>query len=261
MKGKIMKRILRFLPVFALLAGVFGVAATKSDSIRADAAWNDETVRIYLDKTATIAGLSWWSTDDTYIHIWDGTTNTNAKMTKVNDNLFYYDILDPTWDLFTDGTRGVEFYVYDQSSNQNQTYFTDGLYLKTNELNYFKLDSAYGSAKQSYVIQNKEVEEVIADILTLTCSSTQLQVQTVVDKYDALRAQGKTNLNTWEVDAGVTWYERLEMYADSVGATFSGSSLNFAILPQTNNIALISFIGLMGITAIAGFYFLKTKKQ
>lgn len=38
MERKIMKKILRFLPVVALLAGVFGVATTKSDSIRVDAA-------------------------------------------------------------------------------------------------------------------------------------------------------------------------------------------------------------------------------
>ena len=38
MERKIMKKILRFLPVVALLAGVFGIATTKSDSIRVDAA-------------------------------------------------------------------------------------------------------------------------------------------------------------------------------------------------------------------------------
>ncbi len=189
-------------------------------NVPVQATYNDETVRIYLDKTTTIAGLGWWKTDSTYIHIWDGVSDTYQLMTKVNDNVFYYDIVDATWDLFTESSEGVEFYVYDRSASQNQTVFTDGLYLKNNELNYFKLNSANGSAKQTYTILNKEVEEVKVEILGLSCSSTQSQVQTVVDHYNALRAQGKANLNSETVATGdVTFYQRLSYFAHRTGVT------------------------------------------
>ena len=255
-----MKKILRILPVVALLSGIFGVASTKTDSIRADAAWNDETVRIYLDKTTTIAGLGWWQTDNTYIHIWDGTTDTYELMSKLSDNVFYYDILDATWDLMIDASRGIEFYVYNRESPQNQTYFTDGLYLKTNEFNYFKLNSANESAKQSYIIQNKEVEETITSILVLNCASTPAQVQSTINMYQALRPLGKSNLNTWTVaEADVTFYQRLSYFADYNNVTMPAPT-NVPV-DSKRNVGLIMTIGAIGITALAGFYFLKSKKQ
>ena len=51
-----MKKLLKFLPVVALLAGIFGVATTKSDTIGAYAA--QQTV--YLDKTQTVEVIGWW---------------------------------------------------------------------------------------------------------------------------------------------------------------------------------------------------------
>lgn len=255
-----MKKIFIFLPVVALLAGVFGVTMIKTDSTRAEAAWTNETVRIYLDKTTTIAGLSWWQTDSTYIHIWDGTTDYYELMTKVNNNLFYFDVVDSIWDNLTDNTRGMEFYVFDQSSAQNQTFFTDGPYLKTNELNYFKLDSANATAKQSFVIQNKEVEEAITAILALTCTSTKLEVDAVVTQYNSLRPLGKSNLNTWQVGTGdVTFYQRLVYIASVAGST--PPSVQYTTNDPKHNVGLIASIGLLSLTAIAGFYFLKTKKQ
>ena len=60
MERKIMKKILRFLPVVALLAGVFGVATTKSDSIRADAAVTSADIRI------AVVRPDWWQNGNAY---------------------------------------------------------------------------------------------------------------------------------------------------------------------------------------------------
>ena len=44
-----MKKFLKFLPVVALLAGVFGVATTKSDTIGADATGLTKYLVILMD--------------------------------------------------------------------------------------------------------------------------------------------------------------------------------------------------------------------
>ncbi len=216
MSTTVFKKTTLALIGLACAAGVIfsvGMKATNSN-VDVNATYGNETVRVYLDKTTTIAGLGWWETDSTFIHIWDGSTDTYQQMGKLSSTLFYYDIVGATWDLFTNDGRGVEFYVYDRGSLQNQTEFAGGFYLKSNELNYFKLNSANGSAKQTYSLLNKEVEEVRVEILSLTCSSTQSAVQTAVDHYQALRAQGKTNLNTWTVATGdVTYFQRLSYFA------------------------------------------------
>jgi len=265
-----MKKLTKMLAAFALLVGVFGVDDNQKETTKVDAVWENEAVRVYLDKTSTIAGLGWWKTDDTFIHIWDGTINHYEKMIKVDDNLFYYEVSSDIWSKFTDATRGIEFYVYNTSSNQNQTYFTDGLYLKTNELNYFKLNSVNGSNKQSYDIKNKEVEETIEGILLLTCESTPTQVQNVVNSYNALRSIGKSNLNTWtisdEVEINgepviitVTFYERLA-YLANLKAISINPAQNILIHSKDKNLLALVVIGFVSLTSITGYYFLKTKK-
>ncbi len=257
-----MNKVFKIFPVVALFVGASFMMTNKTNPIRTDAIYNNEVVTIYLDKTTTIAGLGWWETDETYAHVWDGNTDIYQQMVKVSPTLFTYDMPADKWALFTESSRGIEFYVYNKGSDQNQTYFTDGAYLKNNELNYFILKSANEATKQSFEVKNYQVEQVISEISTLTCSSTQIQVQAVVDKYDALRALGKTNLNTWEVDTGVTWYQRLSYLAQRTGATFGGSSQNYYAIPQNNNLVFLAYIGIViGLSSLAGFYLLKTKKQ
>jgi len=257
-----MKKLTKLLAVFALLAGVLGVAANQKEITKADADWGNETVRVYLDKTVTIATLGWWQTNETWIHIWDGEIDHYQQMVEMNVNVFYYDVPGEIWQKLTDDTKGMEFYVYNTGSQQNQTEFTGGAYLKSNELNYFKLNSANSDAKQSSDKKNKEVEDTISGILSLNCDSTAAQVQDVVDAYNALRPMGKSNLSTWEVDAGVTWFGRLAMLSATSGATEP-------ILPSrfVNNskhlfdLKVVTLVGVLSLTALSGFYFLKTKKQ
>jgi hypothetical protein len=259
-----MKKFIRFLSIAALLAGVFGVAATKSDTVQANAEWGNETVRVYLDKTVTNDGLTWWITDNTYINFTsDGTNYTYSAMTKINDDLFYYDILGTHWNSINGTNIGkIEFHVHNWDNPQNIVYDTNLNYLKVNEFNYFKLTSASPDTKQSYDLKNKEVEEVITSILTLDCESTMLEAQTVVDQYNALRPLGKTNLNTWEVDAGVTWYDRLAYLAAEAGATNPSSSSRYLESNQPSfTLQLVTLVGALCLSALAGFYFLKTKKQ
>lgn len=254
-----MKKIVKMMAVLGLLSGVFGIAATSKPEVNANAVYGDSNVTVYLDKTTAIAGLSWWQTDDTFIHIWTSETgDIYAKMTKISNTLFSYSVSSTIWSNFS-GTEGFRFYVYDRSKAQNQTVWLTGLTEKNAENNLFITTSALGAANQTLDKKNKEVEDTISSILLLTCESDSTAVQAVVNQYQALRAQGKTNLNTWEVDAGVTWYERLEMYADSVGVPISPAQNHINADSQKNTFAIV-VIALFGISSIVGYSFLKNKK-
>lgn len=259
-----MKKFLKFLPVVALLAGVFGVATTKSDTIGADAAWSSENVTVYLDKGDIGLTYGWWITDATYIDIWDGTTNHRTQMTKLSDEVFSYEITSTMIDSLTTNSVGFKFYVYSDGYNipQNRTAFVGALDFKTEETDYYTITSANEVADQTISEKNKAVEDTIAAILTLDCESTDLEAQPVVDQYNALRPLGKTNLNTWEVDAGVTWYDRLAFLAANAGATNPSSSSRYSESKQlSSTLQLVTLVGTLSLSALAGFYFLKTKKQ
>ena len=254
-----MKKIVKMMAVLGLLSGVFGIAATSKPEVNANAVYGDSNVTVYLDKTTAIAGLSWFQTDDTFIHIHTSETgDIHAKMTKISNTLFSYSVSSTIWSNFS-GTEGFRFYVYDRSKAQNQTEWLYGLDMKNAENNLFITTSANGGANQTLDEKNKEVEDTISSILLLTCKSDSTAVQAVVNQYQALRAQGKTNLNTREVTAGVTWYERLEMYADSLGISISPAQ-NYVTDNFQKNSTPIIIIGLIGISSIIGYSILKNKK-
>ena len=258
-RGLFMKRITKLMALVTLVGAIFSVSLKNSENIGAQAAYGDTNVTVYLDKTTVIAGLGWWQIDDTYIHIWTKETgDIYTKMNKVSNTLFSISISATTWNSF-DGTEGFRFYVYDRTKAQNQTEWLNGLDMKNAENNLFITTSANGGANQTLDKKNKEVEDTISSILALTCESDSTAVQAVVSQYQSLRAQGKTNLNTREVDAGVTWYERLEMYADSVGVPISPAQNHINADSQKNTFAIV-VIALFGISSIVGYSFLKNKK-
>ncbi len=216
------KKISTTITTITLIGGVVFSALINSakEEVNLQADFSSDTT-IYLDKTVTIDGLGWWKTDNTYVHIWSG-SDAYQLMDKINDDLFSYVIPSAIWSAFTNDGFGVEFYVYDMSSNQNRTEFVGGLWLKQQEHNYIRLTSANGGAKQTLVTENKEVEETKDGILSLTCSSTIVAVNAVVDQYENLRAKGKSDIQNTVIDSddeNKTYFERLDYLANIVGAT------------------------------------------
>lgn len=254
-----MKGTIKGLATLALLTGVFGFATLKQKEVKTNAAYGNETIRVYLDKTVVIQGLGWWATDETWIHIWDGSNDHWQKMTKVNVNLFYFDVVGSMWNGFTDPSRGMEFYVYDTSKDQNMTYWMDGKYMKDNELNYIVINSANDPGKQSYDVKNYEVEQTISAIGNLDCDSTVSEVQSAVDLYNGLRAQGKTNLNTWTVaENDVTWFQRLQYFAEFKGLSITAAR-DTVVNNESNAIGLLA-IGGLSVLTLGGYALLKKKQ-
>jgi len=197
--------------------GAFLTSIYNSDTnSQLDASWGNETVTIYLDKTYTINSLGWWQTDETFINYTqngNGEYNTQ-KMTKISNTLFSWNILGSVWETITSVAQGkIEFWVYNTSGNQNIVFDTQLWFLKQNELNYFRLNSANTGDKQTYTIENKEVEEVAFEISTLVCVSNTTTVQDTVNLYNSLRTAGKTVIQTREITPGVSHYQRLKMIA------------------------------------------------
>src|SRR5690554_6908762 len=111
MERKIMKKILRFLPVVALLAGVFGVATTKSDSIRGDAVVTSADIRI------AVVRPDWWQDGNAYQVLRlaptteDLTDNVVATITYVEIESYTADTYYANGSGFTEYTTdGVVFY-------------------------------------------------------------------------------------------------------------------------------------------------------
>jgi hypothetical protein len=93
MERKIMKKILRFLPLVALLAGIFGVASTKTDSIRAEAAEIPPGQVLYLkpNENWLVAGARF-----AVYFFTDGAGNEWKDATKEAGVLDIYKVVAPT---------------------------------------------------------------------------------------------------------------------------------------------------------------------
>lgn len=259
-----MKKGTRGLLIIGLLAVIFGLTGlTKNRTVESKAAYGNETVRVYLDKKYAIEnGLGWWQTDETWIHIWDG-QNTYKKMTKMSNYLFYYDVPGSVWTNFTDNSRGIEMYVYDRSSPQNQTDFTGGVYLKNNEYNYFIVKTANGGAKQETDKKNYEVEQVVTAIHGLSCSSMAMTVEMAVYQYNNLRPKGKTEIQTWKINGDpneVTMYQRLVYLANYHNVPLSGVRYTASDESKKDYMAIFT-IGTLGFVTIGGYALLKKKKM
>jgi hypothetical protein len=90
-----MKKIVKMMAVLGLLGGLFGIVATRTPEVKAEAA-NAETKRVWLHTTY----VSWWDGDLANalvgVHYWGGTSGSDwagVQMSKDNaNNLWYFDV-------------------------------------------------------------------------------------------------------------------------------------------------------------------------
>jgi hypothetical protein len=135
-----------------MTAVVLGAKNTTFHELDVDAAFTGATT-VYLDKTYIITQLSWWDTDDTYLHYWTTATgDVEIKMTPVpvdDDSKTYYKVTIPA-DVVTefDTDGGFRFYVYNRGTIQNRTEFINGASWKSQNFNLFDIDTANGGAEQ-----------------------------------------------------------------------------------------------------------------
>lgn len=262
MKGKIMKKFIRFLSVAALLAGVFGVVATHKEAVIAEAA-NEETKRVWLHTTY----VSWWDGDLANalvgVHYWGGTSGSDwagVQMSKDNaNNLWYFDVPSDTTTVKFTRIKASDPTVepFNKSVNTN---------LPVNpNLTRFELWNSTSSGEQegAWVDFTPVTTTIVANFAATidtdveACSSQ--ATQAAVDAYNALSTFEQDQFNVLNVGGGVTGLQRLNYLKSFYGIP---TPLNQNITQSNNdkNILAISIISVLSVSAIAGYYFLKTKK-
>lgn len=299
MERKIMKKILRFLPVVALLAGVFGVATTKSDSIRADAVVTSADIRI------AVVRPDWWQGENAYQVLRlapttkDLTNNVVANITYVEIESYTADTYYAAGGGFTEYTTdGVVFYDIPLATITGK-YFdlarlsttdpetaevwnkTEAELFNTTMLN--KIWRIFGDGNGVYRPEGIDAESrnvsngVINSLLYgyMTCSDsanngygafdslntnfnltgrTFSETDTVLDfinqsDYSMGRGDGVTVLTSNKIAMMQTMYN------------LSLSPARITTVDFKKNTKLVFLISLIGMSALAGFYFLKSKKQ
>lgn len=299
MERKIMKKILRFLPVVALLAGVFGVATTKSDSIRADAAVTSADIRI------AVVRPDWWQGEGAYQVLRlaptteDLTDNVVANITYVEIESYTADTYYAAGGGFTEYTTdGVVFYDIPLATITGKHFDlarlsttdpatatvlnkTEAELFNTTMLN--KIWRIWGDGNGVYRPEGIEAESrnvsngVINSLLYgyMTCSDsanngygafdslntnfnltgrTFSETDTVLDfinqsDYSMGRGDGVTVLTSNKIAMMQTMYN------------LSLSPARITTVDFKKNTKLVFLISLIGMSALAGFYFLKSKKQ
>ena len=301
-----MRKFLRFLPVVALLAGVFGVAITKTDSTRAEAAITGSDIRIAVVRPA------FW--DDASAYQVLRIAPTEADLTNnVTANIVYVPIESYTADTYytTGGgfteypTNGVVFYDFPLATI-NGKYFdlarlsttdtaTASVWNKTvTELfatsmlhkiwriwdnNYEVFEKGIyrpdGASAESRVVSNPVISSLLYGYLTCSASTTNgyeafailntnfdLTGRTFAETDTVLDFINQADYSTGR-GAGVTVLtsNKILMMQAMYNAAHPGPGLRVTELDYKKNAGLVVLIGLVGISTLAGIYFLKTKKQ
>lgn len=252
--GLFMKKITKLMAVIALLGGVFGVALTRNETIKADAA-TVETKRLW----AKIVNKDQWDSAgaSTYIHYWGGDSSTSWWGVPINwdvtNDMVYYDV--------PGNTTGVIFVRVsaDKTSVWNQT--ADLVATGHFDTWYFNL-TGYGGGewKNDITIQpTKVVTDFAATIDTSGEACNATAAQNAVNAYNGLSTFEQNQFDTLFVGGGMTGLQRLEFLKSFYGIS-TPLNQNFVQSDSNKNILAISIIGILSISAIGGYYFLKTKK-
>lgn len=254
-----MKKLLKFLPVVALLAGIFGVATTKSDTIGAYAA--QQTV--YLDKTQTVEAIGWWVTDETYVHYWTSASgDVEEPMTKISDLLWSYTFPTSVLNSFSSGDGGFRFFVYDRGTPQNEWGWHGGEWYATSDNNFFKMTTTHQTAAQNGDVsfeENPHITSVKHGISRLSCNSSSVFAGWVYDNYDALDSTGKATIQTDLIQVGdVTWFQRLQYFAELNGLSIIAAR-DTVVNNESNAIGLLA-IGGLSVLTLGGYALLKKKQ-
>ncbi len=295
-----MKKILRILPVVALLSGIFGVASTKTDSIRADAVITSADIRI------AVVRPSWWEGAGAHQVLRlaptaaDLTNNVVANITYVTLESYTADTYYTSGGGFTEySTSGVIFYdvplatitgkYFDLARLSTTNTVTAAVWNKTGSEVFSTTllnkiwriwndgNGVYrpeGPSAESRNVSNGVINSLLYGYMTCSDSATNgygayntlninfnlkgrlfAETDTVLDfinqaDYSAGRGTGVTVKTEDKIS------KMESMYNAFISPSRDTTNLDFNM-----NTGLVILIGLIGISLLAGFYFLKTKKQ
>jgi len=270
-----MKKLTKMLAAFALLVGVFGVAASQKETVVAEAAAT-ETKRVWMKNSITAT----WDKDGagTAIHYWGGAAGTTFPGVRTNwdsaNELVYFDL--PSY---------VTHYMFVRVSGfdeKNPTTISDWG-AKTADLdytasvgNYFDLSGPIGwdgaTTPGSFKLFGEEgnrplltTTTIVSDLVAAIgddknlCDS--ISAGSVITLYNSLSTFELNQFSGFVFEGGFTGLQRLVYLSSYYDISLTPSSVrNVVSESKHQNISALVSIGVISLTSIAGYYFLKTKK-
>jgi len=261
-----MKKLTKMLAAFALLVGVFGVAANQKETVVAEAA-STETKRVWLKSDY----VTWWDSDQENsavgIHFWGGegvigSSWSGVEMFKdVPNNLWYYDVPINTLNVkFTRIKRGAP------TAEPHNKSINAAIPVNSNNAR-FELwnDIIEGENEGTWVVFTPATTTVVSnfaasiDTAGEACNAT--SVENALLAYSNLATFEKAQYDSLAVGEGFTGLQRLVYLSSFYDVPFTPSSArNVGSESKHQNISALVSIGVISLTSVAGYYFLKTKK-
>jgi len=263
-----MKKLTKLLAVFALLAGVLGVAANQKETVVAKAATVQTHRRVYV-----YLGGAWDNPGHMYIHYWNSggdLTTWGNKPEMVNvlsdyyQGLFFYDlpINAATFMVVAysgdtaEKNKSADILVNDLEVSGNYKAIAVGAWVADNTKRVV-------SIVENLPVNTWQAAAVLNNINS--CSTSYASGYNAWPQLNDLFITPSTlDLNTVVTDnfgGDTTIGNKTTWLANQYNLDQAASPQRFSQFDNTKNIAALTTIGVMGLTALAGFYFLKTKKQ
>ncbi len=260
-----MKKLFKHL-TFALLLGSlgFGLAQRNKDVVRADAA-SPTTHRVWVHTHY----LWWWKNDDaeTWLHYWGddepGTTWPGIKMNHdAANDLYYLDV--PT----TVESAVVARVGPGNTTVHNQTVdidlITDGPHFNTRRVELWNSvkdgKNEFGTAPFNPVTTTA-VSAFAATIDTDAKACSVEAAQAAIDAYNNLPTFEQNQYAALDVGGGKTGMDRLNYLKDFYNInTPIGSSVSGRIPSSDNSATATLIISALGVSSLAGYYFISKKK-
>lgn len=261
-----MKKIVKMMALLSLLSGLFGIVATRTPEVKAEAATTQTQRRVYV----YLEG-AWDNAGRMFIYYWGGTTGTTwascPEMTKVVSDywqgLFFYDVpIDVTAFLVKDSTGNV-------SKNSNQS---DDIAISS----LFPITDYKVAAVKGWVSDDAKRAVVAAD----NAPVSSLQAAAILNNINSCSTSYASGFNAWpqlndlfispstlvgstvvtDNFGGDTTITNKTAWLQAKYSLDGGSSSQRIFDTPQNNVMAVAIIGVLGVSAIAGYYFLKTKK-
>lgn len=261
-----MKKFFKLLPVVTLLTGLFSVFVSSKDQIKAEAA-TVETKRVWVHT----GYIEWWGNESatTYIYLFaSGTDNAwpgqqmkrDSNNKKDGHNLWYFDVPTNYTHMIVVRTSADGKISHNQTVNiPIETYVNNYRYEvwndKDNENKQKGAWVAFTPADTSIVV------EYANSVATYDQVCSPELAQSAIDRYNALSTFEQDQFDKRNVGDGVTGLERLN-YLKS----FYNINTPLNVKAKTNkstmkNAGAIVLVGGISLSIIAGYYFLKSRKQ
>lgn len=259
-----MKKFIKFLALTSLLSSLFGLTAISKQEVKAEAA-TVETKRVWMKNSITET----WDYDGaaTAIHYWGGSTSTAWPGVRAlwdsENELVYYDIpADTPYFMFVRVSGGTGTPL-DWGAKTDDLLYTDSIGKYYDLTGPIAWNGAItpGSWVSFTPKTTKVVKDFAATIDTAAKACSPSAVDSAISAYNNLSTFEQDQFDTLDVGGGVTGLQRLEYLKAfyNINTPLNVKLVNNASTKK--NITAVILVSGLSLSVLAGYYFLRTKKQ